>query len=230
MSQERNQIRVFAGAYIVIIGLLALMDNMGWNGMGHLLNLWPLVFLGFGALKLRHAQNEKSRIIAGILMLAGVIITLENFGKLDIAWNKWWPAVLVIVGISVALRGWRDRNGSNDGREVLSPNSGSIDVNAIMSGHSLKSDIQDFRGGSITAVMGGVELDLRQASIISEARISVFVMWGGISMKVPADWSIVMNGTPILGGMQDETIPPMQPQKRLVIEGEVIMGGLEIKN
>jgi hypothetical protein len=53
---------------------------------------------------------------------------------------------------------------------------------------------------------------------------------GGVEIKVPRDWSISIVGTPTLGGIEDKTIPPMSPGKRLVIEGSVVMGGVEIGN
>ena len=41
---------------------------------------------------------------------------------------------------------------------------------------------------------------------------------------------VSVNGSPMLGGIEDKTIPPMTPGRRLVIEGSVIMGGVEISN
>jgi hypothetical protein len=55
-------------------------------------------------------------------------------------------------------------------------------------------------------------------------------MWGGIVLRVPPDWSVVVTGMPILGGIEDKSVPPMAQSKRLVIDGYVIMGGIEIKN
>jgi len=53
---------------------------------------------------------------------------------------------------------------------------------------------------------------------------------GGVEIRVPREWSVVVNGSPVLGGIEDKTIPPMMPGKRLVIDGSVIMGGVEITN
>ena len=76
----------------------------------------------------------------------------------------------------------------------------------------------------------GGELDLRQASMQTEATIHVFAMWGGIQIKVPTDWSVVTNGIPLLGGIEDKSVPTTTSTKRLIIEGYAIMGGVEIKN
>ena len=112
----------------------------------------------------------------------------------------------------------------NDNKE------GKIDIVAIMSGSQGNIASPNFIGGDITAVMGGVELDLRNASIETEAVINVFTFWGGISLKVPNDWSVVNSANAVLGGIDDSTVPNMSANKRLIITGTSVMGGVEIKN
>jgi hypothetical protein len=88
-----------------------------------------------------------------------------------------------------------------------------------------------FRGGDLTAVMGGCELDLRHAAIDGEAVIDVFALWGGIEIRVPEDWSIESRVVPIMGGVEDKTRPPQGASRhRLVLRGFVVMAGVEIKN
>ena len=93
------------------------------------------------------------------------------------------------------------------------------------------SGVQDFRGGDMTAVMGGCEVDLRQASMRVPASIDVFVMWGGVEIRVPEDWTVELRGVPILAGFVDKTRPPaVATEKRLIVRGVALMGGVEIKN
>jgi hypothetical protein len=76
---------------------------------------------------------------------------------------------------------------------------------------------------------------LRQASIApgTEAVIDVFAFWGGIEIKVPEDWIVINRVMPLMGGVDDKTrtpnpTPPVE--KRLVISGIVVMGGVGLKN
>ncbi len=56
-------------------------------------------------------------------------------------------------------------------------------------------------------------------------------MWGGIELRVPEDWTVELRGTPLLAGFVDKTRQPSVPtEKRLVIRGVALMGGVEIKN
>ena len=68
------------------------------------------------------------------------------------------------------------------------------------------------------------------AQLQQDATLNVFTMWGGISIRVPQDWTVMSQGVPLLGGIDDKTVPPAMPGKRLVIQRYAIMGGVEIKN
>lgn len=110
-------------------------------------------------------------------------------------------------------------------------NASRIDTTAVMAGSSIRDDTADFQGGDLTVVMGGLEIDLRHAGMLQpEAMLNVFVLFGGLVVKVPTGWSVVSRGAPILGGIDDKTVPGMAATHRLVIDGYVIMGGVEIKN
>ena len=117
--------------------------------------------------------------------------------------------------------------------ETSSSGGSDSDMNhfVVMGGLELVNNSRQFRGGELSAIMGGIEVDLRQASIKDEAVIEIFALWGGISMKVPQDWTVSVQIAPIMGGVEDKTIPPKgEPKKRLIIKGTAIMGGAEIKN
>ena len=102
---------------------------------------------------------------------------------------------------------------------------------AVLAGVNRGNTSKTFRGGDLTAVFGGCQIDLRQAAIESEAVIDVFAMWGGIEIKVPENWSVSGRVTPILGGYEDKTRRvPDGTNQRLLVRGLVIMGGVEIKN
>ena len=105
-----------------------------------------------------------------------------------------------------------------------------VDVTAILGGFDRRITTPGFRGGEVTAVMGGCQLDLRGSSIEGEAVINVFAVMGGITLKVPPDWTVVLHGTPIMGGFEEKTIAPPNSSKRLIIKGYAIMGGVEVRN
>jgi predicted membrane protein len=94
---------------------------------------------------------------------------------------------------------------------------------------------RNFKGGKITAIFGGIELDLTKAGLapgVSELELAC--IFGGATLIVPDDWYITIEVTPILGGFSDsrKLMPgrSVDLSKHLVIKGAVIFGGGEIKS
>lgn len=102
---------------------------------------------------------------------------------------------------------------------------------AIMGGVKRKSLSRDFHGGAATAVMGGVELDLREAAMDRrEAVLDVSTVMGGVKVRIPASWTVVSRVNSIMGGFKDDTRHPANEDHRLVLKGTVLMGGLTVMN
>jgi predicted membrane protein len=103
---------------------------------------------------------------------------------------------------------------------------------ALMSGCELRPVSRPFRGADLTAVMGGIKLDLADTRMEADsATVEVFAFWGGIEIYVPPDWTVTSKVTTLLGGFVDKRRPTsVVPTKTLVVQGMVVMGGIEVKN
>jgi hypothetical protein len=233
--RDRQRSRIVFGLIVIGVGLLALLDNLNLFDIRVVRPYWPLVFVLLGALKLQQTRHAGGVLAAAVLIALGAGMTLHNLGYLQLHLRDWWPVFVIAGGLLLVAKGLRPQSDADDpdpaGAEGVLPQHGSrLNAAALFSGNVLQNDSQQFAGGELTAIMGAVQCDLRQASISGTAVLRVFVVMGGIELKVPTDWSVVVNGLPLLGGIDDKSVPPMNTAKRLVIEGYVILGGLEVKN
>ena len=95
---------------------------------------------------------------------------------------------------------------------------------------------QPFQGANLGAVMGGVKLDLTGAEMQGDtATIEIFATWGGIEIFAPRDWGVTSKVVTFMGACVDKRRPvaapaPGTPRKTLVVQGFVLMGGIEIKD
>ncbi|MBC3909801.1 LiaI-LiaF-like domain-containing protein [Undibacterium umbellatum] len=228
MKNDNPQGRVLIGSLLLIFGALALLDNLNLFRAREIFHFWPMVFIFVGALKISKSDTTAGYIIGcGFIGLGGLLL-LHHMGIIYFRMRDWWPVFLIFAGLMVIFKG---KVGNQDKLIAKDGNQDAIcNIVAVMSGNKLQNSSQDFLGGEINCVMGGVELDLRSASMQTEATLNVFAMWGGIVLKVPNDWTVVSHGSPILGGFDDKTVPPMLNAKKLYIKGYAIMGGVEIIN
>ena len=185
MNRQRSGV-VF-GAFIIVVGLFALLDNLHLFDAHRVQPFWPLVFVALGALKLAQSRRSSHVIWGGALMALGTGMTLQNLGLIHFEWRQLWPVALILVGLNVISKSFRPRGDDaacatpGDGQRNERLEHGSrIDASATMSGIVLKNDSQEFTGGDISAVMGAVEIDLRQAAIATEAVLHLSVIMGGV--------------------------------------------------
>ncbi len=142
--------------------------------------------------------------------------------------SNWGPIIIILVVSTVIFLAVNVSNNGADGRFKSSEST--FNANAFMSSIDGRNDSRTFRGGKASAMMGGVNLDFRDAVMEGdEATIEVSVIMGGVDIRVPRSWTVVNHVTPILGGADDNT-RPSDANKRLIVEGTVLMGGLDIKN
>lgn len=216
------------GGLLLVVGTLLLLRNFGLLDPA-VVRYWPVLLLAVGAVKYRVAETHGDRLLSlglmafGSLRLLAIVLHLD-LGPLDIL-----ATLLIVLGGSTLWRGLRGQDDYQRQR-ALDP-SERVSALAFLGGYNSKNTSPQFRGGDITAFMGGVVIDLRAASIESVAVIDIFVMWGGVELSVPADWHVEVRGAPILGAIEDKTRAPTgATAKRLVVRGTAIMGGIELKN
>jgi hypothetical protein len=221
--------QVVFGLLIVTVGVLFTLDNLGILDARDFLQYWPAGLVAVGLLKLWQALRQGHGWFSGLLFVAlGSWMLFERIIYFTIDARAVLPLLLVFLGGYMVWRGLGGRRSptGNDGQASFS-------ALAIMGGVARRSSAQAFTGADLTAVMGGCEIDLRQASIApgTEAVIDVFAFWGGIDIKVPPDWTVITRAMPLMGGVEDKTRAPQGAAgKRLVLRGIVIMGGVTIKN
>jgi hypothetical protein len=72
---------------------------------------------------------------------------------------------------------------------------------AIMNGVTIKSHAQAFRGGSMFSWLGGIAVDLREATLAQPAQLEVGSLLGGIAIRVPTGWRIDSDLQSLGGGV-----------------------------
>jgi predicted membrane protein len=229
-SNPRPQVtpQVLFGLIVIIAGVLFTLDNLGVVDAGQYLQYWPAGLVAIGLLKLWQAREGQGWVGGFFFVLLGGWMLLERVVAIRISLHDLWPLLFVFLGAYLV---WKGLGGVRYGPVVDGQTR--FSALAIMSGVVRRSNTQTFRGADLTAIMGGCEVDLRQASIApgTEAVIDVFAFWGGVDIKVPEDWVVITRAVPIMGGIEDKTQSPVTPAaKTLIIRGIVVMGGVAIKN
>jgi hypothetical protein len=220
--------RMILGLALIVAGALFTLDNLGYVDASQYMRLWPVVLILVGAVKLVECGIVGPGCVGGgIWVLGGTALLLHNLDLVSV--GDLWPLLLVVLGGSIV---WKATPQLSRRRSAAGRDSGqTLGGVAVMGAVQRSSQSQDFRGGELTAIMGGCEVDLRKAKILGgEAVIDTFALWGGIEIRVPEDWQVEYRGLAIMGGVDCSASGPDDSDQRLVITGLVVMGGVEIKH
>jgi len=228
--------QIIVGIAVIAIGFLFLFDNLGWLDIDIGMQFWPLLLILAGVLKISQSRSQshsrRGSIVGGVMLLVGVVLLLQSVGLLYFGWNVLAPLIMIGAGLALVFRpaGRQARHDKMGELPVADGEESTIALTSILGAYKRRMSTQSFAGGEITVIMAGCDLDLRQASMGSVAVLNVFALMGGINLRVPLDWTIEMDGLPLVGGFQDFTVHPQDSGKRLVVRGTVIMGGLDVRN
>ncbi len=225
--------RLVLGLLVMVAGLVLALDSLGLIDGSLVFRLWPLGLIAVGVVKWMTPPRSSTGLV---WIVAGVGFLLVTFDRMS--FGGMWALLLFFVGANIVMRALRP---PLPAPPSASSASAAFDMVAFLGGAKAGrtspnagsgGPAQDFKGGRAMAFMGGCEIDLRRASMPEggQAVVDVFVMWGGIEIKVPEDWEVVNHGNAFLGGIVNNTRPLPGASRRLVVTGTAIMGGVDIKN
>ena len=226
--------RIIIGIVLVMAGLFLVIRNTGFfpDFIDDVVFSWQMLLVVIGLVMTIGASEKTAGII--VMAVGGFFMIPLLFRETFHMYNMFWPSIFIIVGvIFIVSRGknWNRANMISKG--VIGDDY--VDYVNVFSGGERQVVSQNFRGGKISAVFGGIELDLTKAGLapgVSELEIAC--VFGGATLIVPDDWYITIDVTPILGGFSDSRrLNPgrtVDSSKHLLIKGAVIFGGGEIKS
>ena len=228
-SQPRLHLsgQLILGLAIAVAGVLFTLDNLHILRAREYLEYWPIVLVAIGLVHASQAKSAAGVVGGGIWILVGAVLLGNRLGFIHSnIWN-FWPLILVLVGGRIVWQTMATNRAAN-----LGDASATVSAIAVMGGFERRITSHEFRGGEITAFMGGGKLDLRDAMPAGgQAVINVFAMMGGFEIVVPETWRVISEVTPFMGGLEDKSRSSTNPSAPcLVLRGFVMMGGVTLKN
>jgi len=238
--------RYFGGFLVVLAGSLYMAKEMG-NPIPEWIFTWKMLLIALGLhIAVKHSFR---RLFWLPLVLVGTIFLITQDLAPELTYKNYiLPAAVIIVGLFIMFkprRRWNQnhphwkkwhKHNYHDGctRNDMSTED-KIHFDIVFGGVKKNIISKDFQGGQMNIVFGGAELNLSQSDIVDKAEIELRQVFGGIKLIVPEHWKVKSEVTTVMGGIEDKRKPQNtvinEPEKKvLILKGEVIFGGIEIKS
>jgi len=225
---------IFPALVVIAIGVLLFLSNRNILPIRDVTLYWPVILIVAGVFKLVDSVHAGGRASGSVLLGLGAVFLASNLGYLPLHPRDFWPLILVGIGVlMLSNRIWGRREWAHGWQQDVS-SANTMHERVVFSGIKRKISSQDFQGGYLKTVFGGVELDLRPAGMTADsATLEIEAVFGGAELKIPQNWSAVMQGSGVFGAFTDETTHP-DPNapgvKKLFITGSAVFGGVAVKN
>jgi len=106
MSSRSGDGRIFWGLFLVIIGLLFLLEQAGYLDIGRIISTyWPAIFILIGLSIFIGNGFKRSNEVVSFLIIFGAFLLLLKFHLIDRhVWRYLWPVLLMVLGLWIMLK------------------------------------------------------------------------------------------------------------------------------
>jgi len=236
MPENRNAVdkRILLGGILIVLGgifLLNTMDILDFR-FAQVVFSWPFVFMVIGLFIL---VNTEKKFLGGVFTGIGALFLIPRiFPEIDYDGGIIIPIFLIILGTYIILKKRKLDSGSQFTSDTSKMNRDKIDDVSIFGGGTKIISSNNFKGGNITAIFGGSEINLINCQLAEGDNVlDVLCVFGGTTIILPKEWDVVINVTSVLGGFSNKAIRNpsvvIDQSRTLHIKGLAMFGGGEVK-
>lgn len=229
---NNNNGRANIGLLLITVGIVFILNRLDLipYEISHIIFSWQMLLIAIGTFNL----INKKYTPAIILISLGIIFMVPELIDISYSMSRlFWPIALVVVGVVLILR----RNegfGNISMPRINGDDIDFIDQSNIFGGSKMICTSKNFKGGRVTSIFGGSEINFQQTEISNNsATLDVFTMFGGSKLIVPQGWNVKINIVSIFGAFNDKrflTPEANNQDEMLIIKGFTIFGGGEVRN
>lgn len=236
--------KIVGGIIVVAAGILLLLRQMGYD-IPFWIFTWQMLLITIGLYigikhRFRHFGWLIPTAIGGVFMAD---LLVEGFSISQ----YFWPLLIIFIGLVIIFKPKRkfDRHKMERWKqkfekyercypEYMTNREDYIESVSVFGGVKKNIISKNFKGGEVTTVFGGTEINLSQADINGRVEMEISQVFGGTKLIVPPNWEVQTDLVTILGGIDDKRNLNqglvVEQNKILVLTGAIVFGGIEIKS
>ena len=227
----KNTSNLIWGLLFILIGLFIGLNTLDIVSFNIFFDGWWTLIIIIPCLIGLINKEDKTGDIIGLLIGVALLLNAQGIISFDIIWKLAAPLILVIIGLSIILKGNKDSKTNVVIKKINSNDNEKTSVCSTFSSQNIKLNKEKINNLELNAIFGGIEYDLRNGVIKEDIVINVTAIFGGIDIIVPDDVNVKIKSTSIFGGASNkkQLMDDKEKKHTIYINASCVFGGVDIK-
>lgn len=219
------------GLLFILIGLFIGLNTLDIVSFNIFFDGWWTLIIIIPCLIGLINKEDKTGDIIGLLIGVALLLNAQGIISFDIIWKLAAPLILVIIGLSIILKGNKDSKTNVVIKKINSNDNDKTSVCSTFSSQNIKLNKEKINNLELNAIFGGIEYDLRNGVIKEDIVINATAIFGGIDIIVPDDVNVKIKSTSIFGGASNkkQLMDDKEKKHTIYINASCVFGGVDIK-
>lgn len=220
------------GLFLILVGVVLGLNAFGITNINLFFDGWWTVFIIVPSLNGLIKGEDRTGALIGLIIGVFLLLSCQDVIDFSLFVKLFIPVILITIGLSIIFK---DKAKDVVVKKMEKINAKDIDMEhtytSTFSEEKINLDNEKLENCAINSIFGSVSLDLRNAIIDEDIVINNYVVFGGVTIKVPKDVNVVVKTTSIFGGVDNKTGRNKSKEnvKTIYIKGTILFGGIDIK-
>ena len=226
----KNYKSIIWGTILIGIGIILGLNKLGITNINIFFSGWWTLFIIIPSLINLFTDKDKTGSLIGLLIGVLLLLSIRDAVDFTILIDLIIPIILVCIGLSLISKNIFDKKISKKIKELNNKNEKFASYCSTFSSQNVSSDKEEFTGGNLDAIFGGIKLDLKNATIKKDIVINTTAIFGGIDILVPDNVNVKIKSTSIFGGVSNKAKNETNSKSHTIyVNATCLFGGVDIK-
>lgn len=219
------------GIILIVVGVILGLNSLGITNIDIFFDGWWTLFIIVPCFIGLITNKDKTGDIIGLVVGVLLLLASQDIIDFDVILKLLLPIILIILGVSFIFKNSFNNKVNDEIKKLNKGDKNKDNIVAIMSGQDIRITDEKYEGYNLTAIFGGINLDLRDATIEKDIVINAVSVFGGTDILVPDDVKVKVVSSSIFGGVDQKKKRDSDSKKEhtIYINATCVFGGVDIK-
>lgn len=220
------------GLVLIAVGVVLGGNALGWFNVDLFFKGWWTLFIIIPCTTglITNIKEWLGNLI-GIIVGVCLLLACQDVISFSSLWKLLLPAIIVLIGLSIIIKSAFNNKFDKAVSKLNEKFNKDDESGAVFGAANINLAGKEFKGKNVSAVFGGLKLDLREAKIKEDVIINATAIFGGVDIYVPENVIVETKSNSLFGGVSNKkkSAPKTAKAPTVYVNGTAMFGGIEVK-